>query len=206
MLFKNPRLNWIWEKCANLLLVLVFGHFLYDFVIDFAINMRVSILIMMVYESMLVFFLLTRAMPTDVSTNPYDWFVSIAGTWLPLLMRPGWEINENDVLQILQIGGLTISLLGLLSLNKSFGIVAANRGVKTNGVYAYVRHPLYSGYIISLGSFVLQNVTFRNLILYVLLVIFLILRILSEEKFLAKDVTYRCYVQKTEWRLIPFVW
>ena len=38
---------------------------------------------------MMVIFLLTRAMPKGVSTDPYDWFVSIVGTWLPLLMRPG---------------------------------------------------------------------------------------------------------------------
>ena len=206
MLLKNPRLNWIWEKSANLLLVVIFGHFLYDFAIDFAINMRASTLIMMVYEAMLVYFLFTRAMPIGVSTSPYDWFVSIAGTWVPLLMRPGQEIHENGVLQILQLVGLTISLLGLLSLNKSFGIVAANRGVKTNGIYAYVRHPLYCGYVISLGTFVWQNAAQLNIILYMLLIIFQVLRILSEEKFLAKDVAYRCYVTKTRWRLVPFVW
>ena len=206
MLFKNPKINWIWEKSANLLLVLIFGNFLYDFAIDFLITLRISTLIMLTYESMLVYFLITRAMPTGVSTSSYDWIISIAGTWLPLLMRPGVDFSENIVLQILQIVGLTISLFGLFSLNRSFGIVAANRGVKTNGVYAYVRHPLYCGYVISLGSFVLQNATVENILLYVTVLVIKVLRILSEEKFLATDVAYRCYMKKTEWRLIPYVW
>lgn len=206
MLFKNDKLNWYWEKAANLVLVVIFGHFLYDFALDVAVNMRISTLIMMIYESMLVYFLITRAMPTGVSTKPYDWFVSIVGTWIPLLMRPGMFMHEQIVFHSMQILGLMISLLGLLSLNKSFGIVAANRGIKTGGIYALVRHPLYTGYVISTGSFVLQNPTTRNVSLYVVFLLFKVLRILSEEKFLAKDDAYRDYMSNTGWRLIPFVW
>jgi protein-S-isoprenylcysteine O-methyltransferase Ste14 len=206
MLFNNPKCNLVWEKSANVALALIFGTFLYNFAIDLAVNIRVSTFIMVTYESMLVYFLLTRSMPIGVSTRTYDWFISIAGTWIPLLMRPGMGFNEHIGLLSLQIVGLTISAFGLYTLSKSFGIVAANRGVKTGGIYSLVRHPLYTGYLISIGCYALQNPSDRNFVCYGILVVFTVLRVLGEEKYLAKDADYRIYMEKTGWRLLPYVW
>jgi len=206
MLFKNEEYNWIWEKSANVGLALIYALFVYIFLRDFMASHRPSILITVIYETMLVYFLLTRAMPIGVSTAPFDWFVAVIGTWLPLMMRPAVEYNEILVLQVLQVVGLIVSMLGLMSLNKSFGIVAANRGVKTNGVYKYIRHPLYSGYVLALGCFVVQNLNLYNLALYIGLLVFKVLRIQSEEAFLSKDKAYRDYMTSTKYRLIPFIW
>ena len=206
MLFENPKFNWLWEKGANVVLAVIYLVFVYKFSVDFAQTLRTSVLIAIVYETMLVYFLLTRATPIDVSKHPYDWFIAIVGTWIPLLMRPSIEINEFQLMQILQVVGLLISMAGLFSLSKSFGIVPANRGVKTDGIYKYIRHPLYSGYVISVFSFVVQNPSTYNIVLYLFLILFKVLRIQAEEEFLMKDKAYADYTKKTEWRLVPFIW
>lgn len=58
---------------------------------------------------------------------------------------------------ILAILGFTISTLALFDLGSSFGVSPANRGAVRTGLYRYIRHPVYSGYMISEFGFVLLN-------------------------------------------------
>lgn len=57
----------------------------------------------------------------------------------------------------LAVIGFTISTLAVFDLGSSFGVSPANRGVVRTGLYRYVRHPMYSGYVISELGFVLLN-------------------------------------------------
>lgn len=61
------------------------------------------------------------------------------------------------VSSILAIAGFTISTLALFDLGGAFGVSPANRGVVRTGLYHYVRHPMYSGYVISEFGFVFLN-------------------------------------------------
>jgi len=96
-------------------------------------------------------------------------------------------------------------------LNLSFGIVAANRGVKNSGLYKIVRHPMYAGYFLSLSCFAMQNVPdeaslIRNGIILTVTLIGLIIRIKYEEDLLIKDPQYKKLLKTTPYRLIPKVW
>ena len=46
------------------------------------------------------------------------------------------------------MAGLLLHLGAKLSLRRSFGIVAADRGIKIEGPYRLVRHPMYLGYML----------------------------------------------------------
>ena len=46
--------------------------------------------------------------------------------------------------------GEVITIIGMITLNRSFSIATEVRDLKTNGPYKWVRHPLYTGEIISL--------------------------------------------------------
>ena len=85
-------------------------------------------------------------------------------------------------------------------------MVAANRGVKTNGLYKYIRHPLYSGYVFSLTAFVLQNASIYNFVILAGVLGFKLLRIFAEEKLLLQDPEYKAYAEKVRWRIIPYIW
>jgi protein-S-isoprenylcysteine O-methyltransferase Ste14 len=94
----------------------------------------------------------------------------------------------------------------MLSLNRSFGLLPAHRGVKSDGLYRWVRHPLYSAYLLAqLGSLV-NNLTAYNVVIVVAATVFQIIRVRQEERLLTEYADYRAYVEQTRWRLYPGVW
>ena len=59
--------------------------------------------------------------------------------------------------------GLIVVIGGKVSLGRSFGLMPANRGVVSTGLYRLVRHPIYMGYLITHVGFVAANPTIWNL-------------------------------------------
>jgi protein-S-isoprenylcysteine O-methyltransferase Ste14 len=58
---------------------------------------------------------------------------------------------------IVGVVGTGISVWGVLSLGRSFGILVAVRKVVVRGPYRFVRHPIYFGYILSFIGILLVN-------------------------------------------------
>ena len=143
--------------------------------------------------------------PTDkISINPVDWFTGIAGTMLPMLLSPsgGGAIAGA----VLLLAGLVISLGAKFSLRRSFGIVAANRGVKRTGLYAAVRHPMYLGYFLTYGGTLLLNPSWLNALLLAVWAMLQVARIRAEERILMRDAAYQEHALKVRFRLLPFVY
>jgi protein-S-isoprenylcysteine O-methyltransferase Ste14 len=121
-----------------------------------------------------------------------------------MLFRPAaWGVLPAAGMLILV--GAALQIVGLLSLNRSFAIVAAKRDIKTSGMYRLVRHPIYASYFLVFAGYVLQNTSIANLLIYMLLLVLLLIRIVREERHLALDPAYREYMQAVRYRLIPFV-
>jgi protein-S-isoprenylcysteine O-methyltransferase Ste14 len=99
--------------------------------------------------------------------------------------------------------GLFLSFSAKLFLNRSFGIVAANRGVKRSGPYKIVRHPMYLGYVITQVAFLLLSLSLWNALFYAIGWIGLALRIRAEEGFLSADPEYRSYAATVRYKVIP---
>ena len=85
-------------------------------------------------------------------------------------------------------------------------VVAANRGVKTAGLYSLVRHPAYTGYFISYLGYVAESGSLRNVILLAVGTAAQLVRISEEERMLSFDDAYRGYLERVRRRLIPFVY
>ena len=67
-----------------------------------------------------------------------------------LLLRPAEPVGPLNWLgQALQLIGLGLSIAAIASLGRSFAVVAANRGIRTAGVYRFVRHPLMLGFLVA---------------------------------------------------------
>lgn len=156
-------------------------------------------------ESLQALFFLFRAMPKVVSTDPFDWLVAGGGTLAPLFFRPTdyafWSHGD-----LLIVGAVVLQVVALLSLNRSFAIVAANRAIKTQGGYRFVRHPMYASYIFLFSGYLLLNTSMINAGLVAFALIFMIFRIIKEEQLLSGDSEYREYKKEVKWRLIPFVY
>ena len=166
---------------------------------------KISSLIFLVMESLIIVFVIFRQPPKRVSGLTLDWVVAFIAMISPMFIMP--TANEDDVLGLLiQIFGACLTIAGIIFLNRSFGIVPADRGIKTTGIYKIIRHPLYAGYILTDIGIIFNHFTIINLAWIILASVFLVIRILREEIFLIKNESYRNFKAKTRWRLIPYIW
>jgi len=137
--------------------------------------------------------------------NFQDWALALAGTYLVLLVTKGGE-------PITSMGGLFLILTGLiihvgakLSLRRSFGLVAADRGVKSRGLYSFVRHPMYAGYILSHVGFLLVAPSLWNLIIYLAAWSLFIARMFAEERVISENPEYQVYKEQVPYRVLAGV-
>lgn len=192
------------EMTCNVLLALIYLNFVGWYFADLQQSFRLSTLLVLIKVSTDVVFFLTRRITSDVSTSCYDWFVGVAGTYAVAFFRPA-ETSQYWVGPLLQCVGLGLQVMAMLSLNRSIGIVAANRGIKTNGLYRFVRHPLYLSYAIAFGGYLVSQYSIYNTCIYLAALSLWILRVFTEERFLAKDAEYRAFARRVRYRMVPFV-
>ncbi len=193
------------ELAFNAVLGLFFARLAYQFILDFQATHRLSSLFYVLFELIVVILSFARRPPKTVSWRPLDWTYALAATVLPLLLTPA-PAHSNWFWFGVQCVGQAISMIGLLSLNRSLGVVPANRGVKTSGMYRLVRHPIYCGYCIIDVAMVVQNLNYWNASIAIAHLIVQTLRIMCEERFLLQDPKYAEYATRVKWRLIPAIW
>lgn len=200
------------ERFFNMLLAMFFAIPAYAHAKYFYSTGSLPTLIFLVFEVLLVFLALSRNFPKEVSFSFKEWLAAAVGSFLPIfLLSNRGEFSGDFVFFALQLVGATISLFGMFSLNLSYGVVPANRGVRKAGLYKFVRHPIYAGYFVSLSCFVVQNAPdadtlIRNLSILLITLVALVFRIRFEERFLQKDAEYQKLMQATKYRLCPGVW
>ena len=195
------------SQVQDAFLVVITALFVYVYGKDVITDHKVTSLFFAVEQSILVVMFLARRRSQATSTRPIDWFAATIGGWLPLAMRPQ-DIGGQAALvgTGLQLLGLTITTIGFLALGKSFGVVAANRGLKVKGPYSIVRHPIYFSHTVTMSGFVIANFTPLNLAILVVVSVFQIVRIHGEERVLTATGDYASYKDRVPYRLIPGVY
>jgi protein-S-isoprenylcysteine O-methyltransferase Ste14 len=187
------------ERVAIVVLYLMMVH---RFVGDLAD--KPANILFIVSEGMIAVMVLFRRGTEAISLRPVDWLTGVLGTALPMLYQPtggGWVGGA-----MLMAAGLLISVGAKLSLRRSFGVIAANRGVKRGGLYAAVRHPMYLGYLVTYIGALALNPSVWNAVLLSAWLVFEILRIFAEERVLMQDEAYREHAAKVKFRLVPGLW
>lgn len=182
----------------------VWGYFAYRHLVAFQAYGIWAHLFYGCVETLIAAFFICRSVPQTVSTNPFDWLIAFAGSFAPSFFTPEpWGILAGATHIIFL--GLALQLLALLSLNRSLAIVPAKRRIKTAGMYAFVRHPMYASHILAMTGYVLASTSIANVVVYAVAMGALLLRIVREEKHLALDPLYRQYMARVRYRLVPFV-
>ncbi|MBI5575994.1 MAG: isoprenylcysteine carboxyl methyltransferase [Deltaproteobacteria bacterium] len=165
---------------------------------------KLTSLFWMLSEGIVVVLIVFRRPSSAVSKSPWDWFAGIAGSFLILMVRPtGHAVAPDAAGFTLQLLGTGFQIYGKTALGRSFGIVAANRGVVVDGPYRWVRHPIYLGYLVTHAGFLLSNWSPRNLAVYAAAYFFQAARIFAEERVLLGDGKYREYAASVRYRLLP---
>lgn len=159
-------------------------------------------------QTLILCFLLFRRPAHLVTERPLDFLLAIAGTALPMLAQPasGNSLVPPVICSALMIIGLIVHLSAKLSLRRSFGIIPADRGIKSAGAYRFVRHPMYLGYmIVELGLF-LNGPQMWNAAVFALHWALFLYRMIAEERVLRRNPDYAAYCARTPYRLIPGVY
>lgn len=195
---------------TNLLLAVLFALFAYQGLLHWQQTGRLHALIFAAHEAILVILVITRREAVTETRSVKDWFVAVVGSAAPLLQRPITKMPDviaflGPVALTLQIVGASLTILAALSLGRSYGVVAANRGVKTDGMYRFVRHPIYGSYFIGYLGFFLANPSIRNGAMLALTLIFQVWRAVAEEGVLMHDPEYKEYATRVRRRFIPYV-
>jgi len=82
-----------------------------------------------------------------------------------------------------------------------------NQKVISTGLYGIVRHPMYLGILLMYVPTPIALGSYLGLIPMVTIPLVLVFRILNEEKVLREGLPgYKEYCQKTQYRLIPYLW
>jgi protein-S-isoprenylcysteine O-methyltransferase Ste14 len=169
-----------------------------------AIERDPSNLALLISDALPVVLVLIRRPAQAVTQSPADWFTAYVGAAAPILLTPGGHaLVDPRICGAMMILGLLINLYGKACLARSFGLVAANRGVRRSGPYRVIRHPIYAGNALTQIGFVLGNPTLVNLALCVAGLSLQVIRIQAEEKLLGQDPVYAEYMAKVPYRLAP---
>ena len=157
-------------------------------------------------EGLVTAFMVFRRITLQVSTRPFDWLFALAGTAAPLFVRPAPGVHPLvavNVIVFLFLFGNAVAIWGKLTLRRSFGLAAANRGVVEGGPYRFVRHPIYAGYIFFWAANLLNIPTLFNASLYAFTLTLVVIRVLAEERILKLDPVYTAFMDRVRFRLAP---
>jgi protein-S-isoprenylcysteine O-methyltransferase Ste14 len=119
---------------------------------------------------------------------------------------PAWLSVLGDVLVAV---GLGIAMLVIVQNGYAAANITVESGqaLVSDGLYRYVRHPMYVGNVIMMIGMPLALGSYWGLIFVIPGCILLVLRILDEEELLTQELTgYGEYRQRVRYRLLPNVW
>jgi protein-S-isoprenylcysteine O-methyltransferase Ste14 len=195
------------EIAARIAIVVLFSLMVYRIGGNFLETGRFTGLLLLASEALVVVLTVFRRAPAAVDRSLRARLLTTVAMMGPPLVIPAAAapVVPGSVTVTMCAIGLLIVIAGKLSLGRSFGLIPANRGVVSSGLYRLVRHPIYMGYLITHVAFVAANPTAWNIGLLIVADIALLARAVCEEQTLAKDEQYRAYQTRVRWRVLPGV-
>ena len=196
------------DQGEKLLFLGIFSVFAVEFSWAFMREPDIITALYLADQTIVILFLLFRRPAQRMSDRKVDYVVAVAGTVLPLFAVPssGQSVAPIAFCAALAMTGILLHLSAKLSLRRSFGIVAADRGIKVEGPYRFIRHPMYLGYMLVHLALVLAGPLLWNIILFGISWTLLVLRIAAEERVLGYNEVYAAFQRKTRFRLIPGIY
>lgn len=151
-----------------------------------------------------------RRPPKRVTPNPWYWLLAFVATYWDLLvlgfLEQGRPLITNWATDTIAVAGVLILIWARLSLGRNIGFVPAQRELVSRGAYSYMRHPVYTGGLLTTLAFLLRACSPLNAVLMGLRILWFIpIKSLVEEDFLRHDPEYVAYTQRVRARWIPYV-
>lgn len=208
----SARLTWVrpavqrdWgELASKIVIVTLFSSMAMRLAADAARTGHVTGMLLVASEGLVVALTLVRRSAGTVDRSWRARLLTMCATFGPPLVRPVEVAGAPQSLTVAVTAvGLMIVVVGKISLGRSFGLTPANRGVVSTGLYRFVRHPIYLGYLITHVGFVVANPANWNLLVLAMADVALLFRARLEERTLSADEAYRDYMSRVRWRIVP---
>jgi len=193
------------DVAARAAIVVLFSLMAVRFGADFLATGRVTGLLLLVSEMLVVVLTVMRRSAAAVDRSVRARLLTVLSMLGPPLLQPAQvsAILPQSVTVAASIVGLAVVIAGKMTLGRSFGLMPANRGVVSSGIYRVVRHPIYLGYLITHVAFLLATPSAWNIAALFAADAALLLRAVCEEQTLSRDSQYRAYQQLVRWRVCP---
>ena len=174
---------------------------------DFLATGRMTGLLLLVSELLVVVLTVMRRSAAAVDRSITARVLTTLSMLGPPLLQPAHvaPLAPGTLTVAMSAAGLAVVIAGKITLGRSFGLMPANRGVVSTGVYRLVRHPIYLGYLVTHVAFLAANPSRWNVLALAIADAALLARAVCEEATLARDEQYRQYQQATRWRVCPGV-
>jgi len=140
-----------------------------------------------------------------------NFLVFIQFTAIFLMLLPvGTQTSEYSYIGLVVV--FIGILVGILALSKNklgnFNIrpdIKENCSLITTGIYAYIRHPMYTSVLVSMFGVMLIYINVFEIIIYVILLLNMLVKMFYEENlWLCTSEEYVSYVKNTK-RLVPYI-
>ncbi len=193
------------DLMARLLVGALFALLSVNLLADFARTQRITGLLLLVSESLVVVLTILRRRAHIVDRSASAAIATTISLVGPALLRTaaGPGLVPDLATAVLSALGLIVVISGKITLGRSFGIVPANRGVVVAGPYGFVRHPIYAGYVVTHLAFACAHPTAWNVAVLAVTDAALMIRALYEERVLAGDRVYQMYCRRVAWHVVP---
>jgi protein-S-isoprenylcysteine O-methyltransferase Ste14 len=192
---------------ARAIVIVLFSLLSVNLFGDFLRTGHVTGLLLLASESLVVVLTLVRRRTLLVDRSVAGVLTTAMSVAGPPLLRAvdGPGAIPDAVTAIASALGLGLVIVGKVALGRSFGIAPANRGVVVRGPYVLVRHPIYTGYLLTHVAFLVAHPTPWNVAVVLVADGALIVRALIEERVLSADADYQSYCRRVGWHLVPGV-
>ena len=193
------------DRAAKIFVVALFTMMAVNLGVDFAQTGRSTGLLLLASEALVVVLTICRRAPLAVDRSLRARVLTTMSLVGPPLVQPATTLPLASEMftAVFAAIGLLIVIGGKMSLGRSFGLMPANRGIVSTGLYSVVRHPIYLGYLITHVGFVLAHPTLWNLAVLGTSDLALLTRAVCEERTLEHAAEYRVYQQRVRWRVVP---
>jgi len=195
------------DLLARAIVIVLFTFLSLSFLRDFTQTGHITGLLLLASESLVVVLTIVRRRTQLVDRSAVGAVTTALAVAGPPLLRPvdGSNPVPDAVTAMAFAAGLVLVIVGKLTLGRSFGIVPANRGVVMRGPYLFVRHPIYTGYLLTHVALLVAHPSAWNVTVLGIADTALVIRALIEERVLSGDEAYRSYCQRVVWHLVPGV-
>jgi protein-S-isoprenylcysteine O-methyltransferase Ste14 len=202
--YTRPMLTDLMSRAMIVVLFTIFSMNLFG---DYMRTGHVTSLLVLVGESLVVILTVVRRRAQLVDRSVAAAVITTLSVAGPPLLRvsDATPLLADAATATVCALGLVLVVVGKMALGRSFGLVPANRGVVVRGPYMFVRHPIYTGYLITHAAFFVANPAPWNAGVILVADTLLILRALMEERILSSDVEYQGYCRRVGWHLVPGV-